>query len=140
MFLFQVLFHYCFIRLLKHFAVFLGHNEVYSLEFTTTSVPCELRISFWQDKMLMTMSIAHCGRDAPSLKSRVLLCSLVLNIVSLEPTNICCVGERADFIKTLDKAPSQKAGIECPFTFLPLQIVKLCTIRALVYWAKETCF
>ena len=71
------------------------------------------------------MAIAHCGRDTPSGKSSVLLSSQVLTAVSLEPAIICCAGESADFIKALDKAPSQKAGIQYPFNFLALQIKKL---------------
>ena len=71
------------------------------------------------------MTIAQCGRDVPSVKSSVLLCSQVLSAISLEPTIICCGGGSADFIKSLDKAPNQKAGLQYPFDLLPLQIEKL---------------
>ena len=57
------------------------------------------------------MVIAHCGRDVPSVKSSVFLCSQLFSAVSLEPTIICCVGGSADFIKALDKVPNQKAWI-----------------------------
>ena len=43
----------------------------------------------------------------------------------MEPTVICCAGGSADFIKALDKAPSQKAGIQYPFNLIPLQVEKL---------------
>ena len=43
----------------------------------------------------------------------------------MEPTLICCAGGSADFIKALDKSPSQKAGIQYPYNLSPLQIEKL---------------
>ena len=122
---FQALLHHCFVVLLKHIAVVLEHEKVYSLEFTTTSVRRKLRISFWEGKDLVTMTIAQCGRDVPSVKSSVLLCSQLLSAISLETTIICCGGGSADFIKSLDKAPSQKAGIQYRFNLLALQIEKL---------------
>ena len=71
------------------------------------------------------MTIAHCGRNVPSVKSSLLLCSQVLSVSSLDPTIICCAGGSADFIQALDKAPIQKAGIQYPFNLLPSQIEKL---------------
>ena len=123
--LFEAFRHHCFICLLKHIAVVLEREKVYSLEFTITSVGRELRISFWEGKELITMTIAPCGRDVPSVKSSVLLCSQVLSAVSLELCIICCAGGNADFIKELDKASSQRAGIHYPINLLPLQIEKL---------------
>ena len=119
--LFQVLLHLCFLWLLKHIAVVSEREKVYSLEFTTTSVRRKLSISFWEGKDLVTMTVAQCGRDVPSVKSSVLLCSQVLSAISLEPTIIC----GADFNNSLDKAPNQKAGLQYPFNLLPLQIEKL---------------
>ena len=89
------------------------------------SVRRKLSISFWEGKDLITMTIAHCGRDVPSVKNNVVLCSQILNAVSLEPTIICCASGSADFIKALDKAPSQIAGSEYPFKLLPLQMEKV---------------
>ena len=103
----------------------LERERVYSLEFTTTSVRHSLSISSWEGMDLITMTIAHCGRDVPAVKSCVSLCSQLLSAVSLEPTIICCAGGSADFIKALDKARSQKAGIQSHFNSLPLQIEKL---------------
>ena len=123
--LFQALLHHCFVVLLKHIAVVLVRESVYSLEFTPTSVRRKLSISFWEGKDLVTMTIAQCGRDVPSVKSSVLLCSHFLSAISLEPTFICCGGGSADFIKSLDKARGQKGGIRYPFNLLPLQIEKL---------------
>ena len=71
------------------------------------------------------MTIAQCGRNFPSVKCSVLLCSQLLSAISLEPTIICCGGGSADFIKPLDKAPNQKAGIQYPFNLLPLQVEKI---------------
>ena len=59
--LFQVLLHHCFICLMKHLSVVVGREKVYSLEFTTSSSRRGLSISFWEDKELITMTIAHCG-------------------------------------------------------------------------------
>ena len=123
--LFQALLHHSFVVLLKHIAVVLGREKVYSLEFTNTSVQCKLSISFWEGKDLVTMTVAQCGRDVPAVRSCVLLCSQLLSAVSLEPTIIGCAGGTADFIKSLDKAPSQKAGIQNPFNLLTLQVEKL---------------
>ena len=97
---------------MKHVAAIVQREKVYSLEFTNTNVRRDINICFLEGKELVTMAIAHCGRDVPVVKSCVLLCSQVLSAVSLEPSNICCAGGSADFIKALDKAPSQKAGIQ----------------------------
>ena len=110
---------------MKHVAAVLQSEKVYSLEFTTTNVRRGLSICFWEGKELVTVTIAHCGRDVPVVRSCVLLCSQVLSVVSLEPTIIFCAGGSADFIKALDKAPSQKCGIQYPFSLLPLQVEKL---------------
>ena len=105
---------------MKHVSAVLQREKVYSLEFTTTNVRRGLSICFWEGKELVTVTIAHCGRDIRAVRSCVLLCSQVLGVASLEPTIICCAGGSADFIKTLDKAPSQKSGIQYPFNLLPL--------------------
>ena len=125
MVLFQVFLHHCFICSPKHNAVVLDRQKVYSLEFTATSVRRGLSIKFWEGKELITVTIAHCGRDVPSVKSSVLLRLQMLSATSLEPTIICCAGGTVDIIKALDKAPSQKAGIQYPFSLLPPQIEKL---------------
>ena len=98
---------------------------MYPLKFTTTSVRHKLSISFWDGKDLVTITVAQCGRDVPSVKTSVLLCSQVLSAISLEPTIISCAGGSADFIKALDKALNQKAGLQYPFNLLPLQVEKL---------------
>ena len=58
------------------------------------------------------MAIAHCGRDVPVVKSNVLLSSQLLSAVSTEPRIIDCGGSSLEFIKALDKVPSQRAGIQ----------------------------
>ena len=121
---FQAL-HHCFVCLLKHLASLSQCEKVYSLEITAFNVRRGLSICFWEGKELLTMTVAHCGRDVPAVRNCVLLCSQVLIAVSSEPTIICCAGGSADFIKALDNAPSQKAGSQYPFKLLPLQIVKL---------------
>ena len=123
--LFQALCHHCFIILLKNIAAVLEREKMYSLEFMTTSVRRKLSINFWEGNDLITVTIAHCGRDIPSVKCSVLFFSKILSAVSLGPTIICCSGGSADFIEALDKAPSQKAGLQFPFKLLPLQIEKL---------------
>ena len=90
---------------MKHVAAILQREKVYSLEFTTRNVRRGLSIGFWEEKELATMQVLSAG--------------------SLEPTIICCVGGSAEFIKALDKAPSQKAGIQYPFNSLPLQVERL---------------
>ena len=61
-----------------------------------------------------------------TLLSKVaLLCSHVLSAVSLEATNNCYAGDCAGLIKTLDKSPIQKAGIEYLFNLLAIPIEKL---------------
>ena len=81
--LFQALLHHCFVVLLKHIAVVLEREKVYSLELTKTSVRRKLSINFWEGKDLVTLVIAQCGPDVPSVKSSVLLCSQLLSAVSL---------------------------------------------------------
>ena len=70
----------------------------------------------------------------------MLLWSQVLSAVSLEPTIICCAGGSADFIKALDKAPSHRAGIQYPFSILPLQIEKLMHKQSLSVMGKMDMF
>ena len=71
------------------------------------------------------MTIAHCGRDVPVVKINVLLISQLLSAVSTEPRNFCRGGSSLEFIKALDKAPSQKGGILYPFSLSPMHIEKL---------------
>ena len=123
--LFQALLHHCFVRLLKHLAAILGREEVYSLEFQITTTRRNLSITFWEGRELVTMTIAHCGRDVPVMKSTVLLCSQLLSAVSTEQRIICCGGSSLEFIKALDKAPSQKSGIQYPFSLSPMHVEKL---------------
>ena len=123
--LFQALLHHCLVRLLKYLAVMLGREKVYSLEFESTTTRRNLSVSFWKGKELVTMTIAHCGRDVPVVKSNVLLISQLLSAISTEPRIICCGGSSLDFIKALDKVPSQKAGVQYPFSLSPMHVEKL---------------
>ena len=123
--MFQALLLHCFVRLLKHLAAILGREEVYSLEFQSTTTRRNLSITFWEGRELVTMTIAHCGRDVPVMKSSVSLCSQFLSAVSTEPRIICCGGSSLEFIKALDKAASQKAGIQYPFSLSPMHNEKL---------------
>ena len=123
--LFQALLHHCFVRLLKHLAAILGREKVYSLEFESTTTWRNLSITFWEGRELVTMTIAHCGCDVPVMKSTVLLSSQLLSAVSTEPRIICCGGSSLEFIKALDRAPSQKAGIQYPFSLSPMVVEKL---------------
>ena len=120
--LFQALLHHCFVCFLKQLAKILQRMKVYSLEFGTTTTRRSLSISFWEGKELITMSIAHCGRDVPAVRSNVLLSSQMLGAVSTEPRTICCGGSSLEFIKALDKIPFQKAGIQYPFSLSPVHI------------------
>ena len=123
--LFQALLHHCFVRLLRHMAAILEREKVYSLEFDSTSTRRNLSVSFWEGKELVTIAIAHCGRDVPVVKSNVALTAQLLGAISTEPRIICCGGSSLDFIKALDKAPSQKAGVQYPFSFSPMHVEKL---------------
>ena len=107
---------------MKQFAAILQSEKVYSVELTTTYIHRGLSIRFWEGKELVTMAVAQYGRDVAAVRSCVLLCSQLLSAVSLEPTINCCVGRSADFIKTLDTSPSQKAGTQNLFNLLPLQM------------------
>ena len=60
---FQALLHHCFVVLLKHIALVLECEKVYSLEFTTTGIRRKLSIGFWEGKDLVTMTVAQCDRD-----------------------------------------------------------------------------
>ena len=82
-------------------------------------------MTFWEGRELVTMTVAHCGRDVPVVKRNVLLSSQLLSAVSTEPRIICCGGSSLEFIKALDKAPSQKTGIQYPFSLSPMRIEKL---------------
>ena len=110
---------------MRHVAAILQREKVYSLEFKTPNFRRALSICFCEWKGLVTMTIVHCGRDVPAVRSCVLLCSQVLSAVSFDPTIICCAGGSADFFRALDKAPSQKPGIQYIFNLLPLQVEKL---------------
>ena len=125
MFSLQALLLHCFVCLLKHLAKIIQREKVYSLVFGSTTIRRSLCISFWEGKELITMSIAHFGRDIPAVKSNVLLISQLLSAVSIEARNICCGGSSVEFIKGLDKVPSQKAGFQYPFLLSPVHIKKL---------------
>ena len=123
--LFRALLHHCFVRLLKHLAAILEREKVYSLEFDVSTNRRTLSITFWEGIEFVTMIIAHCGRDVPVVKSNVLLSPQLLSAVSTEPPIICCGGSSLDFMKALDKSPSQKAGIQYPFSLSPVHVEKL---------------
>ena len=102
--LFQALLHHCFVRLLKGLAASLGREKVYSLEFQSTTTRRNLSMTFWEGRKLVTRTVAHCahcGRGVFVVKSNVLLSS------------------------QLDKAPSQKPGIQYPFNLSPMHVEKL---------------
>ena len=122
---FQVLLHHCFVRLLRHLAAILEREKLYSFAFESTTTQRNLSMTFWEGRELVTMISAHCGRDVPVVKSNVLLSSQLLSPVSTKPRIICCGGSSLDFIKALDKAPSQKAGIQYPFNLSPMNFEKL---------------
>ena len=123
--LIQALLYHCFVRLLKHLSAILRREGVYSLEFQSTTNRRNLSITFWEGRELVTMTIAHCGRDVSVMKSTVLLSSQLLNAVSTEPRIVCCGGSCLEFIKALEKAPSQKTGIQYPFSPSPMHVEKL---------------
>ena len=74
---------------------------------------------------MVTISIADCGRDVIVVKSNVVLSSEVFSAVSTEPRPICFGGSRLEFIKALDKTPSQKTSFQNPFRMSPLHIEEL---------------
>ena len=123
--LFQALLHHCFVYLLKHIATILQRENVFSLENVKTSRRRNLSISFWEGKELVAVTISRCGRDVPAMKSNVVLISQLLSAVSADPRNICSGGSSLESNETLDKAPSQKAGIQYPFSLSPVHIEKL---------------
>ena len=123
--LFQALLHNCFVCLLKHLATVLRREGVYSVEFTSTTSRRRLSISFWEGKELVTVRLAHCDVDVPVIKINVLLMSQLLGAASTEPRVICCSGSSLEFTKALDRAPSQKAGIQYPFCLSPVHVEKL---------------
>ena len=84
MHLFQALLRHCFVRLLKHLAAILRREKVYPLEFQSTTTRRNLSMTFWEGGELVTMTIAHCGRDVPVGKSNVFLSSQLLSAVSTE--------------------------------------------------------
>ena len=122
---FQAFLRHRFVCLLKHLAAILEREKVYSLEIESTTTRRNLSMTFWEGKELVTMTIAQCGRDVRVVKSNVLLSSQLLSAVSTEPRIICCGGSSLEFTKTLDRAPSQKAGIQYPFSLSPMHIEKL---------------
>ena len=122
--LFQVLLHNCFVFPLKHIATVLQREKVYSLLFVSSNSRQSLSISLWEGKELIIMSIAYCGRNVP-VKINVLVSSQLLNAVSTEPRINWCIGMSLEFIKALDKASSQEAGIQYPISLSYMHIEKL---------------
>ena len=112
-------------RLPKHLPAILDREKVYSLEFESTTYRRTLSMTFWEGKELVTMIIAHCGRDVPVVKSNVLLSSQLLSAVSTEPRKVCSGGSSLEFIKALDKTSSQKAGIQYAFNLSPVLVEKM---------------
>ena len=91
-------------------------------EYTTRR---NLSITFWEGKELVTKTIGYSGRDVPVVKSNVFLSSQLLSAVSTKPRKIGCGDSSLEFMKALDKAPSQKTGIQYPFSLSPMHIEKL---------------
>ena len=59
---------------MKNVAAIIQREKLYPLECTSTNVRRGPSICFWEGKELMTMTNAPCGRDAPAVRSCVLLC------------------------------------------------------------------
>ena len=84
---------------------------VLSLEFKSSAVCCSISLCFWELKNLVMMALTHCSRDVPVVKGNVSMVCQLLSVVSTGPTFVCCGGADSDFIKTLDKDPTLKAGV-----------------------------
>ena len=138
--LFQALLRHCFICLPKHIGTILQHEKVYSLEFVTTNSQRSWSMSFWEGKELVTMLIAHCGRDVSAVKSYFLLSSQVPIAVSTKHCIMCCEGSSLEFIKGLDNFPSQKADIQYPFSLSPLHVEKFMHKRSFTVMGKIDMF
>ena len=112
-------------ELVKHVSAVIAREWAYSIEIPVDSCRRTLSVGFWEGKQLACMPILYCGRGVPPAKSYVDLMSRLLSAISGDATIICCGGSSADFVKVLDKKLGRKAGIQYPFTLLPLQFERL---------------
>ena len=113
-------------ELMRHTADVVGKESVLpSLEFKSSAVRRSLSLCFWEGKNLVMMALTHCSRDVLVVKGNVSMVGQLLSVVSTDPTIVCCGGADSDFIKTLDRDPTRKAGVQYPFSLNPVHVEKL---------------
>ena len=110
---------------MRHIADVVGKKGVLSLEFKGSAVRRSLSLCFWEGKNLVMMALTHCGRDVLVVKGNVSMVGQLLSVVSRGPTIVCCGGAGSDFIKTLDRDPTRKAGVQYLFCLKSVQVEKL---------------
>ena len=111
---------------MRDIADVVGKEGVFSLELKSLAVRRSLSLCFWEGKnLVMMMVLTHCGRDLPVVKGNVSTVGQLLNVVSTNPTSVCCGGADTNFIKALDRDPTRKAGVQYPFWLSPVRLEKL---------------
>ena len=121
----QAILHHLILELLRHIADVVGKEGVLSLEFKRSAVRRSSSLCFWEGKNLVMMALTHCSRDVPVVKGNMSLVAQLLSLVSTGPTFVCCGGPDSDFIKTLDRDPTRKAGVQYLFIMSSFQVGKL---------------
>ena len=96
-----------------------------SLEFWTERKTTGMSIRLWEGSPLVNLCIMRRGSDLPLIKSQIRMISNLLGAVSEKLDIVCCGGVGVDVLKTLDKMPTTKVGLQCPFSIYGLQVEKL---------------
>ena len=108
-------------KLIRHIADVVDKESVLSLEFRSSANCRSLSLCFLEGKNLVT----QCSRDNLVVKGNVSRVVQLLGVVSTGPTIVCCESADIDFIKTLDRHPTRKAGVHYFFTLSSTQVETL---------------
>ena len=121
----EAIFHHLIMELMRHIVVMVSREGVLSLEFKSSAVRRSPSLCFWEGKNLVTMALAHRRRDVSVVKGIVSTVGQLLIVVSTGPTIVCCGSADSDYIKALDRDQTRKAGVQYPFSLIPVQVEKL---------------
>ena len=120
----RAVFHHLFVVLTEHLPGIIGTEGVLSLDISATTTNRSVNASFWEAKELVTIVVAHFGRDVSDVKSNVTLISFLLSVISMDVTIFNCGCCSSDFIESLDKSPNRKGGVQYPVNLSPVQAEK----------------
>ena len=95
------------------------------LEYKTEKKTRELNIPLWDKSQSVDVCIMKFGSGMPLIRSQLVMVAKLLGAVSEKPDIVSCGVVGVDMLKTLDKMPSSKIGLQYPLSVHDVQVEKL---------------